>query len=341
MKTKSTTKRVLFLSMLVCVFACSEKNLSSLSSTIAITDTEESVLESVAFISRIDTLPLNSRGEDFSSVQAACVTDSSIYIIDKMGAIGCFNIKTGHLEKKIRKVGHGNDEYVNPVSICEDDGYIYVLDFQGCAVLNYDLELNYKSRTKLEFPALDFTKTPNGFLFYNMNASGKLRRIVYTDMNGQIINSYLSKEKENNVMLADKMFCKDEGDVYFSDPSNDCLYKWKNEDLTPLYQIEIPKKKSNSHIKGKETERFDGQYLRSFVTNNQVISLFIHGGMVLANSYKRDLGDSYSGRVKTNIPYPFFPITIHKGCLYGLYEIMGVNDVDDASIMLVKYYINK
>lgn len=334
--------KLFFASLFICVFACSEKNVSSLTSTISILETGENILEGNVFIDKIDTLPLKNKGEHFSTVQAICVTDSSIYIIDKTGSIGCFNIKTGCIDKKIRKVGHGNDEYINPVSICEDRGYLYVLDFQGCAVLVYDYKLNYKGRIKLEFPAMDFVKIPDGFLFYNMNASEQFRRIVHTNAKGVLINSYLSPTHEDDVMQTDKSFCKDDnGETYFSDFSNNCLYKWEDGNLTSLYQIEIKKMKNKRHSSKKASSPLDGRYIRSFVINNQIITLYIQDGMVLANSYNGEIIDSHSGRVKTNIPYPFFPITSYKKSLYGIYEKMDADNNDDVFMMLISYKIKE
>ena len=332
----------LFASLLVCLYACSEKNVSSLTSTISISETGENILESNVFIDKIDTLPLKNKGEHFSTVQAICVTDSNIYIIDKTGSIGCFNIKTGLLIKKIRKVGHGNDEYINPVSICEDKGYLYILDFQGCAVLIYDYKLNYIDRVKLKFPAMDFVKIPDGFLFYNMNASDQLRRIVHTNAEGVLINSFLPSEHEEDVMQTDKLFCKDnDEETYFSDFSNNCLYKWKDDNLTSLYQIEIKKTKNKRHSSKKTASSLDGRYIRSFVINNKIITLFIQDGMVLANSYNGEMIDSHSGRVQTNIPYPFFPVTSYKNNLYGIYEKTNVNNNDDVFMMLISYKIKE
>lgn len=332
---------ILGVAILMCVFACSEKNYSSLFTTITISDNGDSILDCNVFTYSIDTLPIKSKGEYFSSVQAACLTDSNLYIIDKTGSIGSFNINTGYLEKKIRKVGHGHDEYINPVSICEDDSSIYILDFQGCSVLTYDLELNFKKRIMLKFPALDFIKVSNGFLFYNMNASDDLLHIVYTDTQGQIINSYLSYKEIGEIMLTDKLFCKGtDEEIYFSDPTTDYLYKWENDSLSPLYYIEIVNGKDRSSSKNTLNGKLNGQHIRSFFVGNQIITLFIQGGIVMANSYEQELGVSHSGIVKTNLQYPFFPVTSYKGALYGLYDTMS-NDDDETTMVLVKYNIKK
>lgn len=331
-----------FFAILMCMFSCSGKNISPLSSTITISSNSENVLDCNVFTHSIDTLLIKSCGEYFSPVQAACLTDSNLYIIDKAGSIGCFNINTGCLEKKIRKVGHGTDEYINPISLCESEGLIYVLDFQGCSILTYDLKLNFKKRVKLQFPALDFIKVPNGFLLYNMNVSDDLRQIVFVDIKGRVLSSYLSNKNDKDIMLTDKFFCMDiDGGIYFSEPSTNYIYKWENNSLTPQYYIEmaipekkgIPKKDSNNE--------FNGQHIRSFVVGDQIVTLYMQDGIVLANSYKQTQKKSYSGRVKTNIPYSFFPITYYNGSLYGLYDIETNHNNNNAFMMLVKYEIKK
>ena len=91
---------------------------------------------------------------------------------------------------------HGNGKYISLHAIDVKDSTVYLLDSEAEMVLAHDLMFNFKKSFRLNFPALDFIKINDGFLFCNLNTTPELHRFVHTDNDGNIIGSYLPSEME-------------------------------------------------------------------------------------------------------------------------------------------------
>jgi len=328
--------------IIACIFicltilaGCTVSNQTFSGATINISGDKNTRLSIDSFVSSIDTLLIQPNAtEHMGEVQDLCITDSNTYILDKAHSIWKFNLRTGTQEKRIKNTGHGYGEYITPKSICVDQENVYVLDFQGYKILIYDKNLNYKNKIQLRFPAIDFAKLPNGYLLCNMSPSEDLKRIVYINEKGSVINSFLSTEMKEEIIMTDKIFSEDDnGNVFFTEPASNIIYKWENEEVIPVYSIEF--EKAINEEKTSKTNSLQGNmHIRSFVTSQHVITLYL-SEFILTNVYNDQKAISVSGLVNTRLRYPFYPITYYNGALYGIYDIQN----DSKNMVLIKYNI--
>ena len=159
--------------------------------TIHIEDYENKVIPRPAVVSSIDTIALNTCGNFMGDIKTVCISDSMVYVLDRANAVWAFKFPSGDFVKRIRNVGHGNGEYVSAWAMTLGDSLLFLMDFDTKSILAYDAVLNYKSSFRYGFPAMDFIKVKDGFLFLNLLATEKLHRIVHTNNLGEVQQSYL------------------------------------------------------------------------------------------------------------------------------------------------------
>ena len=159
--------------------------------TIHIEDYENKIIPRPAVISSIDTIALNTCGNFMGDIKTVCISDSMVYVLDRANAVWAFKFPSGDFVKRIRNVGHGNGEYVSAWAMTLGDSLLFLMDFDTKSILAYDAVLNYKSSFRYGFPAMDFIKVKDGFLFLNLLATEKLHRIVHTNNLGEVQQSYL------------------------------------------------------------------------------------------------------------------------------------------------------
>ena len=91
------------------------------------------------------------------------------------------------------------------------------MDFDTKSILTYDATLNYKSSFRYGFPAMDFIKVKDGFLFLNLLATEKLHRIVHTNNLGEVQQSYLPSKMSLDMIYNETSFVRDKtGKFIFS-----------------------------------------------------------------------------------------------------------------------------
>lgn len=291
--------------------------------------------------SRIDTVLLRPNAAEYlGQVQDISLTDTQVYILDKTNSIWIFNLETGLQEKKVNRTGHGNGEYIGLSSICVEDDSVFALDFQGSSIIIYDLNLDFKRRIRLPFPAIDFAKTPDGFLLCNMNPSEQLKRIVHIDANGTVLNSFLSTKMDEGIMMTDRIFTTDdEGTVFFSEPASSIIYKWEDGIVRPAYSFEYEKGALLEKSPVQQESKQSPQTIRSFVSLRDVITLYVSNKFVLTNIYNQETGTAKSGMIDTHLPYPFFPMVYKNKSLWGIYDRSMADPGKGPGMVLVKYQL--
>lgn len=174
-------------------------------------------------------LPLHSDSSGyFANIKDVVVASQSIYILNEAtGSVAKFNRHTGTLEQEICRQGRGASEYLQPTAISADSNHIYLLDVAGLAIYEYSLDLQNGRKIYLGFPALDFIRTSDGFLCYNLATSEKQRQVVYVDHTGEIKESYGKSEVSNTMLSGSNLFFKDNiGNIYCVLPSERVVYQW-------------------------------------------------------------------------------------------------------------------
>lgn len=303
---------------------------------IGFNDYRDSKIECSQFIAHIDTLMLCADSVYVSQIQDFCVDDSCIYVLDKAKSIYLFHSSNGRLLKKVQLVGRGRSEYLNPQAIEVLDGIVYVLDMDGRCVLKYDMELNFLDRIKIAFAPLDFMKVDGGFLFYNLTPSERLKRIVHTDEQGSVLNSFLTDQQETDLLLTDKVFCRNgRNGYYISEPVSDVVHEWKDNRVSEMFRFDLGKEDDRKISKTSELITKEGvNILYSLVSSDYVVTLFLANGFLFTNLYRMADETSLTGLADTHLPYPFFPKKISGNTLFGLYE-----QRDHHNLMMVSYHL--
>lgn len=285
---------------------------------IMVRDYEHDTFNTQSVFSKIDTLPLQPKdGCILSQVKDLCVNQQYIYVLDDNQSLSCFDCMSGKMRKYIRSVGHGAGEYIMPIAVCTYADEVYLLHERACNV--YDLDLNFKRKFNIDLTALDFIRVDDGFLFCNLMPSEDVKRLVYTDNEGKIIDSYISSGLMVDVVASTKCFISDEGsNVYFTEPTSDELYRWNNHDIESCYRSVI----SNSYdgypqaTSEREGYAYNTQW---FKFGNNVINSFLYLGNRYYNVYDTATSTCVCGQVNANEKIPFAPRWQCKECLYGAY----------------------
>ena len=195
------------------------------------------------------------------------------------------------------------------------------MDCQGNVIIEYDKELSYKRKIKLGFSALDFRKTKNGFILYNLNANDRVKQIVFVDDDGSIKKS-IDVDRQSLVNAAnDKVFVRTDYGTYIIASSSNTLYEVEDYNVNPLITISSD---NNSGV--------DIHMLNSFIMQNYIITLYNSTGFVMSNVYDKRSLKSESGLVDTHIQYPFTPLLVKDNQLYGIYP---QKDLENKYVLVV------
>ena len=218
--------------------------------TIHIEDYENKVIPRPAVISSIDTIALNNCGNFMGDIKTVCISDSMVYVLDRANAVWAFKFPSGDFVKRIRNVGHGNGEYVSAWAMTLGDSLLFLMDFDTKSILAYDAVLNYKSSFRYGFPAMDFIKVKDGFLFLNLLATEKLHRIVHTNNLGEVQQSYLPSKMSLDMIYNETSFVRDKnGEVYIFPPFSNEIYRWTSGGPKPVFRTDFGRNTAKDNVK--------------------------------------------------------------------------------------------
>ena len=259
---------------------------------------------SMDYVQSVDSLQLYMRDSLYlGNVVDMCQTDTSIYILDDAKAISMFDKRTGRLLRQVRNIGRGKGEYIDPRSIDVSGTELLVLDLQGMSLIAYDGEsFEFVSKRRIAIPAIDFAPVEGGFLFYNPIPTERSGRLVFTDEDCKVVDSFQLSDGRIESLATTCVFNADSmGRVFISDPSSGTLYEWKGKEPVCLYQVVYDGKDSGSPASGSSVENAE-----SFVLPDKVLTSFLHSGKRFYNLYGRQGDTSHNGMNKQSA-LPFFP----------------------------------
>lgn len=207
-------------------------------------------------------------------------------------------------------MGHGNGEYVSARTITYEDSLLYLMDSDTRTILIYDSELNYKSSFHYGFPALDFIKVQDGFLFLNLIATDNLHRIVHTNDKGEIQQSYLPSEMSLDMIFNKKAFVRDkDGEVYIFPPFSNEVYRWTSEGPVLAFQTDFGKNNPKENVKSSYeiTESQRAFNTNFFIVGQYLVNNFFYLGKNYYAFYNLKNNSQYQGVVDTTATIPFVP----------------------------------
>lgn len=289
--------------------------------TIQVRDYQRSIVDIHDFTDTIEYMPIIS-DTPIGPVLDYCLTDSVMVVLDAMQRVYLCSPLSGRVSCIMDKRGYGQGEYVEARAVFADEEKIYLLDFRGQSVLIYDHQFNYINRVKTEFPALDFSVVGKGYLFFNMNATDELKRIVYTDYSGRVLDSFLSPGREMNLLPDGRIFQEDGcGNVFITEPMSETVYQWNGQSLQSVYAVNFGQKPAKASSNEEIISRQSATVMRSIVTEDYVLTAFISDGMMFFNVYEGASNRVMSGLVNTHSELPFFPSSCSGDALLGIYDI--------------------
>lgn len=278
--------------------------------TIHIKDYEDKIIPRTDVISKVDTVELSTGSNFMGDINTICATDSVVYLLDRANAVWAFRYPSGDLVKRIQKMGHGNGEYVSARTITYEDGLLYLMDSDTRTILIYDSELNYKSSFHYGFPALDFIKVQDGFLFLNLIATDNLHRIVHTNDKGEVQQSYLPSEMSLDMIFNEKAFVRDkDGKVYIFPPFSNEVYRWTSEGPVLAFQTDFGKNNPKENVKSSYeiTESQRAFNTNFFIVGQYLVNNFFYLGKNYYAFYNLKNNSQYQGVVDTTAAIPFVP----------------------------------
>lgn len=296
--------------------------------TVTINDYEDHIIRHADFAANVDSIALRTGQFFMGTVADMCLHDSVAYVIDRPGSAWAFNLPCGKLMKRIQRIGHGNGEYISLHAIDVKDSTVYLLDSEAGMVLAHDLMFNFKKSFRLNFPALDFIKIDDGFLFCNLNTTPELHRFVHTDNDGNIVGSYLPSEMEMDMISDSHVFTQDEkGNVFMYEPYSDDIYQWTTQGPQLAFRTDYGKDAHKKDAKesreiSNSTKIFNASF---FVTQDYFINSFIQDHTRYYSFKPLDKASHLQGFVDTAACIPFYPIAQYKD---GLTGICHTSDLD-------------
>lgn len=307
--------------------SCSNKKQINFNN-IVIDSFDKKTIELTNIISNIEVLPLQPDTNNIiGNIKDICFIDNTVYLLDNItSSVFAFDINDGSFIKGICNKGNGPNEYINPVAISSDSMYVYLLDLPGMSIICFDKQLNAIKKISITFPASDFICTDDGFLLYNLGTSEATKKFVYIDLNGKIVNSYISVEETDQsggyTGGLGKYFSKDmDNNIYVSESYSNEIYSWKKDSISLAYTINFSGSNIPLGMKTSEIDMFKEAYAFNcnlFFFPNTIVTSFFYKSNRYYNFLSKSTGKQKTGIIMDkNDEIPFFPQWQYKDKLVG------------------------
>lgn len=341
-------KYILFFAILFFQFSCQNKKIEKETDieTISVTGFEDHTIALEEIVSSTEILQLHTdtTGGYIGQIKDVTAIDTSIYIIDDAtSSISQFNRKNGTLLYSISARGNGPLEYLQPMALTTDSNHLYVLDLPGMGIFSYNKKLQVERKIPITFPCLDFIRTKQGFLCYNMAPTETLKQIVYLDKDGKILDSYQLDDLKNAVSTGSKIFTQDaQGKIFVATPFSKVIYAW-NESLTKFEEyltFHFASQNIPTDIELDKVNIFEKPYAipcQFFHIKNSYLRSFLYQGK--RYHCLKSASNQKTGTVPEDSTYPFFPQWQIGDCLIGTCskELLSSESGDEIGEVLLFY----
>lgn len=174
-----------------------------------------------------------------------CLIDSNLYLLDdQQMSVSRFAYPGGELINTMKAFGGGPEEYIQPTMLSTDGASLFLLDFAGSAILEYDKGLRFVRKIKLESPVNDFVCVPEGFLCFNSWMGGEVCPVVVYNKEGEVQQRINFKRPVAAYGAKGKVFFEDREHVYFRPFFCDTIYQYESEalELAPVALLDFQDK---------------------------------------------------------------------------------------------------
>lgn len=344
-------QRIFNLVLILCVTACGgnlHNNTGEVARIVRIDNVEKQRLE-LNTLFHVKQLELHSDTSEYIGlVQDVAVIDSFVYVLDGMlHTLTRFNVNTGLQEKSICKRGNGPLEYIQPMALSADSSHLYVLDFAGRAIFQYDNALEAEKKIQLPVTAFDFVKTEDGFLCYHLIPSDTLGQVVYLNESGKILKSFIPSGKNVQMHTGNKTFSKDGlRTIYCTLPFDRCVYRWNetSQNLEAFLQLDFSGKNLPEESHPERINMLRSPYVipGHFFHSDEA---FIHSYVYKGERYYTFISEDFS-KQKTGVvmdcdgKIPFFPRWQSGNWLIGSYSYDETDGEEKYGNVLVLFSLD-
>ncbi|MDR1783172.1 MAG: 6-bladed beta-propeller [Dysgonamonadaceae bacterium] len=164
--------------------------------------------------------------------------DDKIYLLDN-NSVFVFN-KDGRFDKKLSKRGGGPEEYIQIMDFEVRDGFLYVLDFSKQSILKYNLNLDFRERSRFATISTAFAvKDGNCWIYNEPGGTETDCRFSCIDFrNGDSKNFVPQKFNTCNYNWSDvNIFSSNSKDLFASPKFGNTVYLVQKNSIEPVFQI--------------------------------------------------------------------------------------------------------
>ena len=179
-------------------------------------------------------------------------------------------------------------------------------------------------------------------------ATPQLHRLVHTDDEGRMLDSYLPSGMELDLIYESRTFTQGEdGDTYFAEPYANEVYRWTEQGPQAAFRTDYGKDNLESGLKkGSEAERTGHAFTTSvFVFNDRLVHRFFKEGTTCYSFAPLDGTPALQGRPDTTACIPFGPAGQHADALACLYHTGDLQrwkpQRDSCEAVLVLFHLKR
>jgi hypothetical protein len=267
-----------YLCITILLFSCEKKKEQHINNVHVDYSTTKEITCS-SFIDDYKLIKLSTSNENLIFQISKIIYDNErLFILDMpANCIYIFN-NSGELEHTFFKQGAGPGEYIQLTDFYVEKGKLFVLDFTGQAILEYDHTFNFTAKTKFQTFGSSFMLQQDYFWIYN-EPSGKIPDYQFTvSGRGEKKTSGLLPRNSTSHPFnwsGVNVFCMNGKDKYLSPGYNDTIYRIIDNNLLPEYYIDFKKRKfpDKDHVNNHDISDPDFFYLikRNFYVSNKYL----------------------------------------------------------------------
>lgn len=186
----------------------------------------------------------SSKDSKISDIHRIFDIDSLYVIWDKQNSSVYVHNKNGKYLNRIGAKGHAEHEYVNldDVYINSKEKKVCMLDNASHKILCFGYNGKYESTIKIKEWAIGFA-IEEEFVWLESNGQNSASSLLLkTDVkSGDVIESYFPMKNDGRIPIKSEktFFTNSEGEILFSSPYLNTIYKIDNGNITPLVMLDF------------------------------------------------------------------------------------------------------